>query len=104
MTRIATLPFAAFHRLSLPFTVVRVWRHSPCIKCLLPRTKMAPITSDWVCVQSLVLAADDIKSVVMRVPVAVGETFILLHPLLPLVGVSIEKERGCQQNDSLADG
>ena len=36
--------------------------------------------------------------------VAVGETVILLHPLLPLVGFSIWMERGCQQNDSLADG
>ena len=27
---------------------------------------------------------------------AVGETFILLHPPLPLVGVSIWTERGCQ--------
>ena len=27
---------------------------------------------------------------------AVGETVILLHPLLPLVGVSIRVERGCQ--------
>ena len=35
---------------------------------------------------------------------AVGETVILLHPPLPLVGVSIGKNRGCQQNDSLADG
>ena len=33
---------------------------------------------------------------------AVGETVILLHPLLPLAGVSIV--RVCQQNDSLADG
>ena len=36
--------------------------------------------------------------------IAVGETVILLHPPLPLVGVSIVVERGCQQNDSLADG
>ena len=36
---------------------------------------------------------------------AVGESsVILLHPLLPLAGVSIVMERGCQQNDSLADG
>ena len=35
---------------------------------------------------------------------AVGEIVILLHPPLPLVGVSIWTERGCQQNDSLADG
>ena len=35
---------------------------------------------------------------------AVGETFILLHPPLPLVGVSIETLRECQQNDSLTDG
>ena len=36
--------------------------------------------------------------------VAVDETFILLHLPLPLVGVSIVMERGCPQNDSLADG
>ena len=37
---------------------------------------------------------------------AVGETsVILLHPLLPLVCVSIETMRECQQNDrTLADG
>ena len=33
---------------------------------------------------------------------AVGETIILLHPLLPSVGVSIGMDRECQQNDSLA--
>ena len=38
------------------------------------------------------------------VPVAVGETVILLHPPLPLVGVSIAMERERQQNDSLANG
>ena len=35
---------------------------------------------------------------------AVGEIVILLHPPLPLVGVSIVMERECQQSDSLADG
>ena len=35
---------------------------------------------------------------------AVGETVILLHAPLPLVGVSIGMKRGCHQNDSLADG
>ena len=35
---------------------------------------------------------------------AVGETAILLHPPLHLVDVSIRVGRGCQQNDSLADG
>ena len=37
-------------------------------------------------------------------PVAVDETVIPLHPPLPLVGVSIVMERGCQQNDSLVRG
>ena len=42
---------------------------------------------------------------VQQPPVAVGESsVILLHPPLPLVGVSIEMERGCQQNDSLVNG
>ena len=36
--------------------------------------------------------------------IAVGETVILLHPPLPLVGVSIAMERECQQNNSLANG
>ena len=35
---------------------------------------------------------------------AVGETDILLHLPLPVVGVSIVMEKGSQQNDSLADG
>ena len=35
---------------------------------------------------------------------AVGETVILLHPPLPLLGVSIGMERERQQNDSLANG
>ena len=35
---------------------------------------------------------------------AIGETVILLHPPLPLVGVSIDMARERQQNDSLADG
>ena len=35
---------------------------------------------------------------------AVGETVILLHRPLSLVGVSMWVERGCQQNDSLANG
>ena len=38
-------------------------------------------------------------------PLAVGEnSVILLHPPLPLAGVSIETMRECQQNDSLTDG
>ena len=37
--------------------------------------------------------------------VAVGETAILLHPPLPVVGVSIVTLEECQQNDrTLADG
>ena len=36
--------------------------------------------------------------------VAVGETVILLHPLLPSAGVSIGMEKERQQNDSLANG
>ena len=35
---------------------------------------------------------------------AIGETVILLHSPLPLLGVSIAIKRGCHQNDSLADG
>ena len=40
----------------------------------------------------------------LRAAVAIGETVILLQPLLPVVGVSIGKERERQQNDSLANG
>ena len=36
--------------------------------------------------------------------VAVGEAAILLHRPLPLVHVSVETTRECQQNDSPADG
>ena len=39
-----------------------------------------------------------------RVHIALGETVILLHHPLPLLGVSIGIKRGCHQNDSLADG
>ena len=35
---------------------------------------------------------------------AIGETVILLHPPLPSAGVSIQMQKGRQQNDSLADG
>ena len=38
------------------------------------------------------------------VSIAIGETVILLTPPLPLVGVSIDMARECEQNDSLADG
>ena len=36
--------------------------------------------------------------------IAIGETVILLHLLLALLGVSIGMQTGCQQNDSLAVG
>ena len=39
----------------------------------------------------------------IRADLAVDE-IILLHPPLPLVGVSIVMERECQQNDSLVTG
>ena len=35
---------------------------------------------------------------------AIDKTAILLHPPLPLVGVSIRMARGCQWDDSLVDG
>ena len=38
------------------------------------------------------------------VAAAVDETAVLLHPPLPLLGVSIWIERECQYNDSLAGG
>ena len=41
---------------------------------------------------------------VEQLRLAVGETVILLHPPLPLLGVSIGIKGGCHQNDSLADG
>ena len=39
-----------------------------------------------------------------REPLAISETVILLHPPLPIVGVSIGMERERQQNDSLVNG
>ena len=36
--------------------------------------------------------------------VAIGETVVLLTLPLPVLGVSIDMARECQQNDSLADG
>ena len=39
-----------------------------------------------------------------RADLAVDETFILLHPAVPLVGVSIVMERERQENDSLVNG
>ena len=35
---------------------------------------------------------------------AAGETVILSHPPLPLAGVSVGIEKGCQESDSPADG
>ena len=35
---------------------------------------------------------------------AIGETVILMAPPVPLVVVSLGINRGCRQNDSLADG
>ena len=48
----------------------------------------------------------DERGTVHRMPagLAIGETVILLHPPLPLVGVSIVMERERQHNDSLAIG
>ena len=50
------------------------------------------------------LATGLAEEVVDAVGIAVGETVILLHPTLPLAGVSIAMERERQQNDSLANG
>ena len=44
------------------------------------------------------------REVLSRMFLAIGETVILLQPLLPLLGVSIGKERERQQNDCLANG
>ena len=38
------------------------------------------------------------------VQLGVGETVILLHPPLPLVGISIRVSKRREQNDCLADG
>ena len=40
----------------------------------------------------------------MRPRLAVGETVILLHPPLPLLGVSTGIQMGRQQSDSFVDG
>ena len=46
----------------------------------------------------------DVGVLRLVVHLAVDETVILLHPPLPLVGVSIVMERERQQNDSLVNG
>ena len=48
--------------------------------------------------------ADRLVTAVPDAGLTVGETVILLHPPLPLVGVSVLMERERQQNDSLANG
>ena len=40
----------------------------------------------------------------LQTDLAIDETVIPLHPPLPLAGVSIVMERGCQQNDCLVRG
>ena len=46
-----------------------------------------------------------VSAAIRPVVLAAGETVILLHPPLPLLGVSILMEGGRQQNDrSLANG
>ena len=49
-------------------------------------------------------SSDGQRAYQLQAEIAVGETVILLHPPLPLVGVSIAMKRERQQNDSLADG
>ena len=49
-------------------------------------------------------ATEALEGLPRLVVVAVGETVILLHHHLPMKGVSIGMESGCQQNDCLADG
>ena len=48
--------------------------------------------------------ASSMSTSICGVQPAVGETVILLHPPLPLVGASMAMERERQQKDSLADG
>ena len=50
------------------------------------------------------LLPDDLAGLLLHHHLAVDETVILLHPALPLVGVSIVMERERQQNDSLVNG
>ena len=53
---------------------------------------------------SLAVAGSSLEPSVLAAT-AIGETVTLLHPTLPLAGVSIETMRECQQNDrTLADG
>ena len=81
------------------------WAVSPALP------KVAPSTSQQAKRDALASAPTaDISSDSSQQPeksvvgVAVGETVILLHPSLLLAGVLIEINRGCHQNDSLADG
>ena len=51
-----------------------------------------------------VLSPASMLSTGMMISLAVGETVIPPHLPLPLAVFSIGMERGCQQNDRLADG
>ena len=76
-----------------------------------PRQSMTSVLSDKCPPTHLGRAGSDPLRVLARgrrrscgLVAAVGETVILLHPPLPLVGVPIAMERERQQNDSLANG
>ena len=53
--------------------------------------------------KKLALGKEQVKTAALKAATAPDETVILLHPPLPLVGVSIVMERERQQNDSLVN-
>ena len=58
---------------------------------------LAPTASPGNYTADVVVKSGSVQLLVVKL--AVGETAILPHPPLPLVGLSIWMERGCQQND-----
>ena len=71
-----------------PFALRRQYRM--CVLAELPKLTML---DDQAVTWEELEAAELMKA---QAPIAIGETVILLHPPLPLIGVSIWMERGCQ--------
>ena len=69
-----------------------------------PLSSAAATARPQVCYGCLDMRAAGAMATLCEEHVAIGETVILLHLPLHLVGVSIGIKRGCQQNDCLADG
>ena len=77
---------------------------SPSDACEQYNIRCSVTTTHGVSVRLTVLSAASMCTCCALPGLAAGETVILLHPPLPSAGVTIGMERGCQQNNSLADG